>query len=166
MISTYLLLVNITSDHKKMHLPPRKWMLQTRALSLGLHSLCLPPSTTTRLIIFTQASFLSSGKCGILCKDIPASLFCRLAHPTMQQLCTMIQILLKIFVCYTACIPGGSYLSASTKLFISNSCVYSAVEYRLLDLNVCSQVRNMSYASNNCRDSCFACSNTAVCTNH
>ena len=32
----------------------------------------------------------------------------------------------------------------------------------LSDLHVCGQVRSMSYASDNCRDNCFACSNTAV----
>ena len=33
----------------------------------------------------------------------------------------------------------------------------------LSDLYMCSQIRNMSYASDNCRDGFSACSNAAVC---
>ena len=38
--------------------------------------------------------------------------------------------------------------------------------FTLSEQYVCSQVRNMFFASDNCRDSCFACSNTAVWTKH
>ena len=38
--------------------------------------------------------------------------------------------------------------------------------FTLSEQYVCSQVRNMFYASDNCRDSCCACSNATVWTNH
>ena len=43
-------------------------------------------------------------------------------------------------------------------------CFFSTLSLSVL--YVCSQVRNMSYANDNCRDNCFACSNAAVWTNH
>ena len=55
-----------------------------------------------------------------------------------------------------------SWCDESTRLSVHTVCD-KTVFSTLSDLYVCSQVRNMSYASDNCRDSCFACSNAARC---
>ena len=55
-----------------------------------------------------------------------------------------------------------SWCDELTRLSVHTVCD-KTVFSTLSDLYVYSQVRNMSYASDNCRDSCFACSNAARC---
>ena len=64
--------------------------------------------------------------------------------------------------CDDAAMDVFSWCDKSTRLSVHTVCD-KTVFSTLSDLYVCSQVRNMSYASDNCRDSCFACSNAARC---
>ena len=76
-------------DENKTSLPAIKCKLHTRAEEFGAQG-C--PSFVFLLMAFNHNLYLFSGYLGILCSEIPFALLCLSEHPTIQQLCTIINL--------------------------------------------------------------------------